>query len=100
MALPIRSSDPMRRSSVTGSPSSTSGRTMSICRGVRASDTAMAMKSRTCTGTRGLENPGMIIRQAPIRLNTTNAAMTEDEAASFNTSFRRGFRARPCVPSS
>ena len=55
-------------------------------------------KSRTWTGTRGLENPGMIIRQAPIRLNTTKAAMTEDDAASFITSRPLQASAHETVP--
>ena len=42
--------------------------------GVRANVTDTAMNKRTCTGTRELENPGISIRQPPMRQNSRNTA--------------------------
>ncbi|MNF11217.1 hypothetical protein D3C80_2123810 [compost metagenome] len=39
-------------------------------------ETATAMNSRTCIGTRALENPGMIMMQPPIRQKAANSAST------------------------
>ena len=41
-----------------------------------AMDTATATKRRICTETRAVENPGMTIRQAPIRQNAAKSAST------------------------
>ena len=41
--------------------------------------TATAMKSRTCTGTRELENPGISMRQPPMRQKARNTSKTVSE---------------------
>ena len=52
------------------------------------SDRAMAMNRRAWTGMRGLEKPGISIRQAPMRLNTTKAARTPVGENSLKRSCR------------
>ena len=44
--------------------------------GASAKVTATAMNSRTCTGTRELENPGISIRQPPMRQKARNTSST------------------------
>lgn len=39
-------------------------------------ESATAMNSRTCIGTRAVENPGMIMMQPPIRQNAAKSAST------------------------
>ena len=75
IVAPMSSSDAIRRRKEIGAPAA-SGRKSSACIGVKASDSATAMNKRTCTGMRGLEKPGISIRQAPTRLNTTKATRT------------------------
>ena len=44
--------------------------------GSTAIEIATAMKSRICTGTRAVENPGMTMMQPPIRQNAAKSAST------------------------
>ena len=69
-------SDTSSATTVSGGICGSAARSPGKSSGASARVTATAMKSRTCTGTRELENPGINIRQPPMRQKARKTSRT------------------------
>lgn len=78
MNAPVSSSVPMNQATVPRRSSGKACCSTGASSGDRASDTDRATNSRTRAGMRVEPNPGMIIRQAPIRQNSRKTARSSE----------------------
>ena len=77
--MPMTVSEISSATTVSGGICGSATRSTGTSSGASAKVTATAMKSRTCTGTRELENPGISMRQPPMRQKARNTSRTVSE---------------------